>query len=361
MAPFKTLEQITTHNIALCVMNRVSSFNSESERATILKSEREKLNEYLIGPVHSRVRELLLKKYGEITLQQGLLVNWQQFDLFLGIILDDSFTKLSSAGATVEIQGGPHSVDALDIVNTIVTCCPNLVDLSLRSSCPFLLTSGALLVSSLSSLKNLTVLNISYCQPSQTSDATKFFMQIGTSCPKLVELTLENWPFLKEQALALVLGPLADLLPEEAKQLMWGTGHNMHLYQFPTHHLTPICQTLKCLHMSSLDPPKGFKIKEYPQTVAFILRHLSRLEKIEVVPLRSREPSPFFDAVLLLYGDPTITRKPVGEQQNWQVDVFKTNGNGRQLISWKVNSPPPSMNFLSFHYVTVFLHFIFYF
>ena len=81
------------------------------------------------------------------------------------------------------------------------------------------------LIDSLSSLKKLTHLTLRNLDSFMTGAAKTYFLSsLGNSCPQLTHLNLPFFECDEEDLLGLFLGERAVIIPESAKQKLWGEG-----------------------------------------------------------------------------------------------------------------------------------------
>ena len=177
------------------------------------------------------------------------------------------------------------------------------------------------LTKSLSKLEYLTKLELSFCT---TGDCIPFFTQLGTSCPKLEELTLvlgSSRPIIgKEQSLALVLGDKTRHLSQSRQEELFDEDSDLHRLQFAADHITPICHSLKYFRLLGEHNRNVWKnVKEFKWSCVLLFRHMPHLRgDLHIIVDSSLE---------VLY-----------EIRDEKLPVINA---GNKNLRWTINSPPP--------------------
>jgi hypothetical protein len=196
------------------------------------------------------------------------------------------------------------------------------------------------LAESFAHFERLLVLNLNHTSKDEPLDCMLLFTHLGKTCTNLKQLRLGNGiVFGVEQQLALVLGEDVDLIPISIKQQIIGCHSNMHCMQFRK--VTPICQSLECIISSYTDSSNIAKFRSRVCGLAFLLRHLPRLQELSVGGVNSLDLSTCAYAVQLLH---------VISKFNVVIEEFSSSSFDRNL-HWTINSKPPGKHLqLNIHF-----------
>jgi len=223
---------------------------------------------------------LTRKKYVEkfyktyLNLKGNIVEPWA----FLDCVLDESFKELETHAAF------PGAKPDSRLISTIANGSSKLqklkIDFSSTDKSPLWLYEDKSLFTSLSSLKNLTDLNLHELHENHRSVLTL----IGNSCPLLTHLSISGFRVTEKDVLALILGRFfykyfLVLEHEEIEVKKWSESFFFfELFQLPSEILTPFCFTLRHLQLSF-----GSEVytDKFYSIAAFILRHLPLLEKMD--------------------------------------------------------------------------------
>ena len=253
-----------------------------SDSPSVVEDIRGNLNEYLVSwysKVRPEIVDQFIAMYCYNRQQTNPCFDEQLYLDFFDSILDHTFTSWTPTGSLTEIvtrDGNVtklfpfHVTDPIRLLQIITSRSPLIKNLDF-SICICQLAQqaepvGKSFATLLGILANLTSLTLSFGTNYKCLD---FFSSLGQSCPQLTNLTLGEVPFGTDQILALMLVPKRALLPPDfpkhAEKLMD--------LQFTSESISPICNTLKELHISCYKNPV--------LPVAFILRHFRQLERFK--------------------------------------------------------------------------------
>ena len=338
----KSLNEIAFENVYHLLLHYVSAVSTYVGRAKTVKTVRELLDEYLIGPKYSPMREKMIAKYS-----QNHNFQWEELYLVLDCVLDESSVKFAEYFTSHFHAPPPHH--AVSLINTVVKRCPLLQELSLTIAHyrPILtLQHESLIAKSFSQLGNLTKLELNWSRQSSlpSSDYIQFYSLIGNSCPKLVQLKLgQHFPFGNDQALALVLGEKVHLLPESMKQQIRQTVLRVKI---DDKYITPMCKSLQHLEAHFTQSTAS---SDAICLLTFVLHHLPKLEILDLNSCMDYYED--FDhfvalAVSNLHKPSDCTSRPP------QTTVIPS-----ECLGWTVNAPPPSNNLLILNLITILVTF----
>lgn len=265
--------------------------------------------------------------------------------MFLNCILNENITFLqleadhfqTETSTFKKIKSNPTKV-----VEVIVKQCPSIKSLLLvvpRSY--FVKEEKMMCLSPFLSLTQLTKLDLIW--PSSLTSCRSFFTDIGTSCPNLQQLKMGDLKHpLKtdlQHQIALVIGKNVELLSSQFWEKEEGPDCDLHRFQFAEEHLTPICKSLK--HLEICDKVNKLVPSISIQALAFLLRHIPGLEKLELLSSygldRGWTGSRTGRAIELLH---ELKSSKDGQQKKQQT-TFKDI-----CLTWMMDSPPPSKYFI---------------
>ena len=269
---------------------------------------------------------------------------------FIDCVFDDSFTKLHCDAFTFfhpipQHQGKDYLIQLL---KTLAKRSPHLQQLKIdwrvnrNVRMEFDRPSVTILAKSLIEFVNLSHLKINV---TIRVKCNLFFIHLGKACPKLKILELGCLlEFGTLQKLALVLGEdvNVDVLPYSIKKKILEPDRrdsNLHCLQFAN--VSPICHSLERLISSAPDPDYDRKVDIQVTAVAFLLRHLPRLQELAVgkISIFDRIMTPASHAschaIELLHD---ILLLP-------SVDVIG-EGFVSSCLRWTIDSPPPRTFYL---------------
>ena len=246
-------------------------FSSSNVRSFV----RNRLNQHLIGIMNDDIRKRLVCEFNH-----NFCHNFdQKSDIwaFLDCVLDSSFTELETHVVF------PKSEPNEKLVQIISHHSPNIRTLKLNFEMVIKKTPFEKLkpiVTSLSSFVHLTSLSL-YCLNKCQRNILNY---VGYSCPKLQHLCITDFPIVKKDILALVLGDALNLFPE--KEVMLEEESEIHKFQISQEYIAPLCSTLQHLQLEDLgekDKLKKFgELAKLPYSnVAFVLRHMKNLRRID--------------------------------------------------------------------------------
>lgn len=195
---------------------------------------------------------------------------------FLDSILTEDFEELE-----IDVSL-PYQDPDLKIIPTIARATPELKTLKMnlnlmnKKSVPERLDP---LILSLNLLENLTSLSL-HCLDEPHKPVLKF---IGKSCPSLSHLRISKISYLGNEILAIILGENFSLLFPESPKQFWREDVVLKRMTIPTEYLTPMSSSLKelQLHYNATEVHQNYSF--YYLTIAFALRHLPNLEKMDVL------------------------------------------------------------------------------
>lgn len=217
--------------------------------------------------------------------------------------------------------------------------CPKMESLTLPFGHFFKLFTSDLevkLAKSFAHFESLLVLNLNHTSKDEPLDCMLLFTHLGKTCTNLKQLRLGNGiVFGVEQQLALVIGGDVDLIPISMKQQINGHHSNMHCMQFRK--VTPICQSLECIISSYTDSSNIAKFRSRVCGLAFLLRHLPRLQELSVGGSNGLILTSCAFAVKLLH---------VISKSNVVIEEFSSSSLDRNL-NWTINSKPPGKHSFS--------------
>ena len=249
--------------------------------AAVVTCLREKLSQSLVGVVNDSVRQKLLLCFDQkdrrrtLTQHMDLPPNSAEmvdfFHAYLDCVLDDSVLQLSVPDHL------PASDDLFEIISQRSPCLQELQLHFSYSGSDQLVTpqSPQLFISSLQLLTNLTSLSVfRLYRPYRTA----LFQHVGSSFPALTSLTISKFPLTSSDLLALVVGGHNDVLQRESARV----GSDLHWFQLAPELVTPLCRNIRQLHVAS-----DFCDEVSVPLVAFLLRHMPRLEECVCHPQTS--------------------------------------------------------------------------
>ena len=148
-------------------------------------------------------------------------------------------------------------------------------------------------------MKNLTKLELAWPRIDDNS-GYQFLSDIGNSCPTVKHLKLGNkrhpFDFFMFESLALVIGDRTSLFPSGIMRHPNGIAQQ---FQFAEENVTGICRSLESLSVWSTlrtGPPPVMlsrRMRAFPSSslvsfMAFLLRHIPRLQKLGVSKIYSK-------------------------------------------------------------------------
>ena len=253
-------------------------------RASAVSNFKFQLKEYLVGP-YSPFRGRLWKNYLSSCVQKE--PNRPDLFTLLECIVDYNFTDLHFF--PIPLPSDAMAVDGqfylTKIINLLAEHCPKLHDLSLKHRSDWKLTQDveANYSQSFSRLKNLTHLQLG--KLSTSDDCLQFFTHLGNSCLNLKSLRLINHHLYigMKHLLALVLGEEVDQFIQKFIAKENEPENNLHLLQIPEDLVTPICRSLiKFEILCHSESEHNLGSKAHTSSMAFILRNMSRLQRLDV-------------------------------------------------------------------------------
>ena len=317
---------------------------SEQIIATMRKLIDDYPNDCVDNPSNSLRKKLVSVFIGEFS-QKFFKSELEQSDLFtfLDCALDESFTTLD---LHLPAWNANQQFDTTQLIKIVTRWCPLLTKVGFylkystksfweyfpRAIKPMTVPMETAFCKTLGQLKNLTYINICW---KSSANTIPFFSSLGSFCPQMKIVNLSGFACGSEHLLALILGKWAQVVPESAKEKMWGpfyqflrnpyqlpfyqflknpkcsinylrtliatsfgeelaaasdrmdamgVGKNqMHLFQFPAEYLSPICSSLEELYTDNHDESNcksGDCLLRHPEYFIFAFRHLKRLRML---------------------------------------------------------------------------------
>ena len=274
-------------NLLLCPEHRpedkriLNSYSSLISLNPFLNSKnvrnfiRNRLDHYLVGTMNDDIRKKFVSEFNKNFYDTDTKPD---IDVFLDCVLDASFTELESHVAF------PRSEPNEKFIQIIGAHSPRIETLKLNFELVSKRTSLEKLkpiAQSFSALANLSKLSLCYLKK-QHKCLLRF---LGNSCPRLKQLCITGFTLTRKEILSLVLGEAIDKFGDYSP-LLEDEECEIHHIQMPSEYITSMCSTLQHLQLEDLNEKNKLKkIREYsgltPTVVAFAIRHLPNLERID--------------------------------------------------------------------------------
>ena len=184
-------------------------------------------------------------------------------------MLDDSFEELHVNVA------GPNMVPDLELIPIIRKRTPQLSSLNLDFISIDTKSSMAIvpLIQSLNQLSCLTSLTLQHLNKSNS-----YFRALGIAAPHLKHLGFSDMEVSIENLLDLMFGENRSQMENIEQDIL-------HHYQMPSEWVSPLCRSLECLQLESLEERQRLaNTCEFapisPNIIALVLRHMRKLKTI---------------------------------------------------------------------------------
>ena len=184
-------------------------------------------------------------------------------------VLDDSFEELHVNVA------GPNMVPDLELIPIIRKRTPQLSSLNLDFISIDTKSSMAIvpLIQSLNQLSCLTSLTLQHLNKSNS-----YFRALGIAAPHLKHLGFSDMEVSIENLLDLMFGENRSQMENIEQDIL-------HHYQMPSEWVSPLCRSLECLQLESLEERQRLaNTCEFapisPNIIALVLRHMRKLKTI---------------------------------------------------------------------------------
>ena len=318
----------------------VTLTNEEEEafnlrRDQVVKDIREKLGEFLVGSF-SPYRHLLIARF----VNSYTCCPRPNFDLcftFFSCVMDSSFKSFSQSNGTKNHQF--QLMDPIRVMQAVNNHSPLVENLILSfgipgNNVPFI----PAISTHLASLERLISLNISW--RTEDGNTLPFFVALGTCCPKLAILQLDNLKFGTEELLALLLGPRHELIPPNLIEQMRAGGNvlaDMARLEFARENLTPIVSSLKEIkHYHNSNSPEN--CSSWDSCVVLILRHFRLLEILKHDCFKRKSSNAVVKAVQFFHQEQQVTSNRNEEDEDALTTFAQSSSARLGTIRWTLDS-----------------------